>query len=92
MANVGDIKASYDAVEELWLSSMSSMFGKGVLLDLTCARYNGVYNLPYLDAQKNKQRYILEQIKFKQGDRVLDIGSGWGPMLKTIDNEVPRTT
>ena len=87
MANVGDIKASYDAVEELWLSSMSGMFGKDVLLDITCARYNGDYNLPYLDAQKNKQRYILEQIKFKKGDRVLDIGSGWGPMLKTIDNQ-----
>jgi len=87
MANVGDIKASYDALDELWLSSMSDMFGKNVLLDITGARYNGDYNLPYLDAQKNKQTYILEQIKFKKGDRVLDIGSGWGPMLKTIDNK-----
>jgi len=87
MANIEDIIATYDDANELWISSMSDMFGKDVLLDITCARYNGNYNLPYLDAQKNKQRYILNQIKFKKGDRVLDIGSGWGPMLKTINNK-----
>lgn len=66
MANVGDSKASYDALEEFWLPSMSGMFGKDVFLDITCALYNGDYSLPYLDAQKNKQKYIHQQIKFKK--------------------------
>ena len=87
MANAGDIKASYDALSDLWISSMSHMFGKDVLLDITGARYEGDFNVPYLDAQRNKHEYILEQIKFKKGDRVLDIGSGWGSMLKTINRE-----
>jgi len=87
MADIGDIKASYDALDELWIRSLKNMFGDGVLLDITGARYNGDYNVPYLDAQRNKQKYVLKQIKFKKKDRILDIGSGWGPMLKVIKNE-----
>ena len=85
MANIKDI-VLYDNIDGLWVSSMRNMFGNDAPLDITCARYNGNYNLPYPDAQKNKQEYILNQIKFKEGDRVLDIGSGWGPMLKTINH------
>ena len=46
--------------------------------------YNGNFAMTLAEAQKAKHEYILKGIKFKEGDRVLDIGCGWGPMLQVI--------
>jgi cyclopropane-fatty-acyl-phospholipid synthase len=51
---------------------------------ITCAMYNGDFSKTLEQAQADKRQYILDGINFKPGDRVLDIGCGWGNMLATI--------
>ena len=80
MASKEDISRTYD-----W---MSPLFRKGIgeTADFTCAFYNGDYSLTLEQAQKAKHDFILEIINFKPGTRVLDIGCGWGPMLKAVQD------
>jgi cyclopropane-fatty-acyl-phospholipid synthase len=52
--------------------------------DITCALYNGDFSKSLEQAQKDKHDSILDAIHFKPGVRVLDIGCGWGPMLKVV--------
>jgi cyclopropane-fatty-acyl-phospholipid synthase len=52
--------------------------------DLTCAMYNGDFSKTLTQAQKDKHQYILDGICFKPGFRVLDIGCGFGPVLKAV--------
>ena len=52
--------------------------------DLTCAMFHGDFSKTLAQAQRDKHEYILEGIGFKPGMRVLDIGSGFGPMLKAV--------
>lgn len=78
MASKADITKTYDWLDPLFRSAM------GETADFTCAFYNGNYSLTLEEAQKAKHDFILKNIKFKQGMRVLDIGSGWGPILKAV--------
>lgn len=87
MADQGDIQVSYDAMEALWINSMRRKFGPGVALDFTGARYNGDYTRGYEESQADKRNYVLEQIGLKKGDNILDIGCGWGNMLKEISEK-----
>src|SRR5437764_15375555 len=52
--------------------------------DLTCAMFHGDFSKTLAQAQRDKHEYILEGIGFKPGMCVLDIGSGFGPMLKAV--------
>ncbi|KAF9267297.1 cyclopropane-fatty-acyl-phospholipid synthase [Marasmius fiardii PR-910] len=44
------------------------------------------------NAQIRKLDYILKKAKIRRGDRVLEIGSGWGSMAIYIAQNVPDTT
>jgi cyclopropane-fatty-acyl-phospholipid synthase len=87
MADQGDIQVSYDALESLWINSMRRRFGSDVALDFTGARYNGDYTRGYEESQADKRNYVLEQIGLKKGDKILDIGCGWGNMLKEMNEK-----
>ena len=87
MADQGDIQVAYDAMEALWINSMRRKFGSDVALDFTGARYNGDYTRGYEESQADKRNYVLEQIGLKKGDKILDIGCGWGNMLKEINEK-----
>mgnify|MGYP001233857730 CR=1 FL=1 len=78
MANQQEIEEIYDFMDEIFRLS----FGENV--DITCAMYDGNFSKTLEQAQKDKHDYILDAINFKVGSRVLDIGSGWGPILKTV--------
>lgn len=80
MASQKDITTTYDWIDRIFRRGLGS-FG-----DFTCAFYDGEYSLTYEQAQKNKHELILKSIRFKPGMRVLDVGSGWGPMLKVIQD------
>jgi len=37
-------------------------------------------------AQERKVHYVLKQARLRRGDRLLEIGSGWGAMSITVSN------
>lgn len=78
MANQQEIEEIYDFMDEIFRLS----FGEHA--DLTCAMFNGDFSKTLAQAQRDKHEYILEGIGFKPGMRVLDIGSGFGPVLKVV--------
>lgn len=78
MANQQEIEETYDFMDEVFRLS----FGENA--DITCALYDGDFSKTLEQAQNDKHDYILDAIHFKVGSRVLDIGSGWGPMLKAV--------
>ena len=78
MANQQEIEETYNFMDEVIRLS----FGENA--DITCALYNGDFSKTLKQAQKDKHSYILDGICFKAGSRVLDIGCGWGPMLKVV--------
>jgi cyclopropane-fatty-acyl-phospholipid synthase len=78
MASQKEIESTYDYMDRIFRILM------GEHGDITCAMYNGDFALSLEQAQKAKHNYILNGIKFTKGDRVLDIGCGWGPILHTL--------
>ena len=79
MANQQEIEETYNFMDEIIRVSF------GEYADVTCALYNGDFSKTLAQAQKDKHDNILKAIHFKEGARVLDIGSGWGPMLKAVE-------
>ncbi|MBC7451009.1 MAG: class I SAM-dependent methyltransferase, partial [Cytophagales bacterium] len=56
----------------------------GEMADFTGARYNGDFSLSLEEAQQKKHQFITEYLNIKEGSKVLDIGSGWGPVLNHL--------
>jgi cyclopropane-fatty-acyl-phospholipid synthase len=78
MADQKQIEATYDYMDEIY------RFTFGEHADISAAMYNGDWSMTLEQAQANKHRYVLEGLNFKPGQRILDIGCGWGPMLNAI--------
>lgn len=53
----------------------------GDTMTYTCAYYPSE-DASLDDAQLNKYRLIFEKLRLKEGDRLLDIGCGWGGMVR----------
>lgn len=80
MATQKEIEATYDYMDEIFRLNL------GNHADISGAMYNGDFSLTLEEAQKAKHEYILAGIHFKKGDKVLDIGCGWGPVLEAVKN------
>ncbi len=78
MANQQEIEETYDFMDEIFRACF------GANADLTCAMYDGDFSKTLAQAQRDKHDYILDRIAFKPGSRVLDIGCGFGPVLKAV--------
>jgi cyclopropane-fatty-acyl-phospholipid synthase len=76
MATQQEMEATYNYMDEMFRLSL------GETGDITCAMYNGDFSKTLEQAQKDKHSYVLDALKFEAGFRMLDIGCGWGPMLK----------
>ncbi len=72
MANQAEIAQTYDYIDRIVRNNL------GDFADLSCAFYDGNYQLTLDQAQRAKHRYILDGIGFRKGMRVLDIGCGSG--------------
>ncbi|WP_018180318.1 class I SAM-dependent methyltransferase [Jongsikchunia kroppenstedtii] len=53
----------------------------GPSMTYTCACYPD-FDASLEDAQENKYRLVFEKLALKPGDRLLDIGCGWGSMVR----------
>lgn len=79
MANQADIQATYDWMDRIFRLRL------GENADITCAFFDGDFSKSLEEAQNDKHEWVLQGLGFKPGMRVLDIGSGWGPMLRAIE-------
>lgn len=79
MATHAEIGQTYDYMSELCQLSL------GDYPDITCAMYNGDFSKTLKEAQADKHAYILEHLGFSAGERVLDIGCGWGPVVNAVN-------
>lgn len=73
-----DVQFAYDDLDELWRLSV------GEHADISAAYYAGDYAKPLEQAQRDKHQWVLQGIGFRPGQRVLDIGCGWGPLLQEL--------
>jgi cyclopropane-fatty-acyl-phospholipid synthase len=76
-----NIHAHYDlgnAFYELWLDPT---------MNYSSAWFDGDHGRPMRDAQRAKVRRALEQAGVRPGDRVLEIGCGWGALAEMAATE-----
>ena len=72
--NKKDIQAHYDLGNDfysIWLDDTMSY---------SCAYFKTKEDTLY-EAQLNKVKYILKKLNLKSGDKLLDIGCGWGELI-----------
>ena len=53
----------------------------GPSMTYTCAAYTAP-DVSLEEAQENKYRLVFEKLRLKPGDRLLDVGCGWGGMVR----------
>lgn len=76
MATQQEMEATYNYMDDIFRLSL------GETGDITCAMYDGDFGKTLAQAQQDKHDYVLDALNFRAGSRLLDIGCGWGPMLK----------
>jgi len=76
MATKQEIDYTYSTMDKIWRWSI------GETADFTGAKYDGDFSLSLEEAQRKKHKFIAENLEIKAGNKILDIGSGWGPFLK----------
>ena len=75
MAIRADIEFTYSSIDRIFRLSM------GELADFSCAKYDGDFSISLERAQARKHQYIAEQLGLRPGQRLLDLGCGWGALL-----------
>lgn len=78
MATLEEISATYDYMDDYFRLSL------GESADITCALYNGDFSKTLEQAQADKHAFVLDALGCTSGSTILDIGCGWGPMLRAI--------
>jgi cyclopropane-fatty-acyl-phospholipid synthase len=78
MAERGDLEFTYTLIDRIFRLSL------GELADFSGAKYDGDFSLSLEQAQRRKHDYVAEQIGIAPGRRVLDLGCGWGPLLRFV--------
>jgi cyclopropane-fatty-acyl-phospholipid synthase len=78
MADRADLEFTYSLIDRIFRLSL------GELADFSGAKYDGDFSLTLEQAQRRKHEYVAEQIGIAPERRVLDLGSGWGPLLAFI--------
>lgn len=69
----------YDYFSDAYLAALQMDFP-----DITAGLYDGDFSKSLEWAQRDKHEWVLAGIGFQAGQRILDIGCGWGPMLNAI--------
>lgn len=78
MADRADLEFTYSLIDRIFRLSL------GELADFSGAKYDGDFSMTLEQAQRRKHEYVAEQIGIGRDRRVLDLGSGWGPMLNFV--------
>lgn len=78
MAERKDIDFTYSLTDRIIRLSL------GELADFSGAKYDGDFSLSLEQAQRRKHDYVAAELRIVPGQRVLDLGCGWGPLLAYI--------
>ena len=78
MAQRRDLDFTYSLTDRIVRLSL------GELADFSGAKYDGDFSMTLEEAQRRKHEYVAEQIGIEPGRRVLDLGCGWGGLLRHI--------
>lgn len=78
MADRDDLEFTYSLIDRIFRLSL------GETADFSGAKYDGDFSLSLEQAQRRKHEYVAEQIGIAPGARVLDLGCGWGPLLRFV--------
>src|SRR5262245_41337591 len=84
MATQHDIEATYDDLG--YFHALRTNEYK----DYTCAYFNGDFSKSIDEAQEAKHEWILQVVGATPQSRILDIGCGWGPLLRTVEQRGGR--
>jgi cyclopropane-fatty-acyl-phospholipid synthase len=86
MATQSEIETLYD-----WVQSFH-LLRTGDFPDFSCAFFNGDFSQTLTGAQRAKHQWVLDGIGFRPPGSILDVGSGWGPMLDAVERRGGRST
>ena len=81
MASQNDLEFTYSTIDQIFRLSV------GQTGDYSGAMYNGNFNLTLEEAQRQKHRFVAENLNITKGSKVLDMGCGWGPFLTYIKGQ-----
>jgi cyclopropane-fatty-acyl-phospholipid synthase len=81
MAGKQDIDFTYTTLDRIFRMSI------GETADFSAAMYNGDFSMTLNEAQRAKHEFMERELNIKKGQRVLDMGSGWGPFLNYISRK-----
>ncbi len=78
MASRDDLEFTYSLIDQVFRLSL------GEMADFSGAKFDGDFSLTLEQAQHRKHEYVAAAVGIHAGRRVIDLGSGWGPMLNHI--------
>lgn len=79
MAVQKDLDAHYTTLDKIFRLSVGE---KGAY---SGARYDGDYSMKLEEAQRRKHEFIVKNLNIKPGDKVLDLGCGWGAWINYLN-------
>ena len=78
MATQQEMEFAYSLMDRMFRLS----FGENA--DFSGAKYDGDFSLSLEAAQRRKHDFVAQQLGIRRGSRVLDLGCGWGPLLRYL--------
>ncbi len=78
MAGRSDLEFSYTTIDRMVRLSL------GETADFSGAKYDGDFSLTLEQAQRRKHEFVAEQLRITPGSHVIDLGCGWGGMLRYL--------
>lgn len=86
MADQQDLDAHYTTMDKIFRLSLGEKGG------YSGARFDGDFSLTLEQAQERKHKFIMDRCNIKPGDKVLDIGCGWGAFIDYLNKQGVHTT
>src|ERR1043165_8389401 len=81
MADKKELNFIYSTIDKVFRLSM------GETGDFSGAMYNGDFTMSLEEAQRAKHKFIADSLNIREGSRVLDLGCGWGALLRYLTRE-----